>query len=91
MDIAIEANLADIDLLLPLFDKTAAGVEVVVSQLLLDLADAQTVGDELVWDRSRTWYSRVMPPKLETSTTPGTDLNCFSSVQSSSDFNSMLS
>lgn len=40
---------------------------------------------------TRTWYSRVMPPKLETSTTPGTDLNCFSSAQSWSDFNSMLS
>src|SRR5229473_1796431 len=32
-----------------------------------------------------------MPPKLTTSTTFGTDLNCFSSVQSSIDFNSMRS
>ena len=33
----------------------------------------------------------VMPPKLETSTTRGTDLNSFSSFQSSNDFSSMLS
>ncbi len=33
----------------------------------------------------------VIPPKLDTSTTFGTDLNCFSSIQSSSDFNSMMS
>src|SRR5450755_4036968 len=39
----------------------------------------------------RTWYSRVVPPKLETSTTLGTDLNCFSSVQSSIDFKSIKS
>src|ERR1700680_785977 len=39
----------------------------------------------------RTWYSRVSPPKLDTSTTLGTDLNCFSSVQSSIDFSSMRS
>src|ERR1700679_121102 len=32
-----------------------------------------------------------MLPKLETCTTPGTDLDCFSSVQSSRDFRSMLS
>ncbi len=40
---------------------------------------------------TRTWYSRVVPPKLETSTTLGTDLNCFSSTQSSSDFKSIRS
>src|ERR1700730_10585225 len=39
----------------------------------------------------RTWYSRVMPPKLETSTTLRTDLNCFSSVQSYIDFSSVKS
>src|SRR4029077_4118853 len=39
----------------------------------------------------RTWYSRVVPPKLTTSTTLGTDLNCFSRVQSSIDFNSIRS
>ncbi len=32
-----------------------------------------------------------MPPKLDTSTTFGTDLNCFSSTQSSSDFSSIRS
>ena len=32
VDVAIEANLTDIDLLLPFLDKTAAGVGVVVGQ-----------------------------------------------------------
>src|ERR1039457_5028499 len=32
---------------------------------------------------TRTWYSRTAPPKSETSTTFGTDLNSLSSVQSS--------
>ncbi len=40
---------------------------------------------------TRTWYSRVGPPKLATSTTSGTDLNCFSIVQSSIDFKSITS
>ena len=39
----------------------------------------------------RIWYSFVGPPKLETSTTFGTDLNCFSRTQSSSDFKSITS
>ena len=42
--------------------------------------------DTSLFGSTRTWYSRVVPPKLLTSTTSGTDLNCFSSVQSSMDF-----
>ncbi len=44
----VEADLADVDLLLALLDEAAAGVDVVVGDLLLDLADGETVGDELV-------------------------------------------
>ncbi len=40
---------------------------------------------------SLIWYSFVGPPKLETSTTPVTPLNDFSSTQSSSDFFSITS
>ena len=48
LDVLVEADLADVDLLLALLDEAAAGVGVVVGELLLDLADAETVGDELV-------------------------------------------
>ena len=47
-DVSVEADLADVDLLLALLDEAAAGVGVVVGELLLDLADAEAVGDELV-------------------------------------------
>ncbi len=40
VDIAIEADFAHVDLLLPLLDEAAACVQVVVGQLLLNLADA---------------------------------------------------
>src|SRR5579863_9608997 len=40
---------------------------------------------------TRTWYSLVVPPNVDTSTIFGTDLNCFSSVQSSIDFSSIKS
>ena len=42
---------ANIDLLQPCFDEAAAGVDVVVGELLLHLADAEAVGDQLVRDR----------------------------------------
>ena len=48
VDVAKEANFADVDLLLTLFDEAAAGVGVVVGKLLLYLADAESIGDELV-------------------------------------------
>ncbi len=44
----VEADFADVDLLLALLDEVAAGVDVVVGDLLLDLADGEAVGDELV-------------------------------------------
>ena len=40
---------------------------------------------------TRTWYSRTVPPKSETSTTFGTDLNCLSRTQSSIDRSSIRS
>ena len=48
VDAAKEANFADVDLLLALFDEAAAGIGVVVGKLLLDLADAESIGNELV-------------------------------------------
>ena len=48
VDIGEQADGANIDLLLPCLDETAAGVDVVVGQLLLDLADVQSVGDEFI-------------------------------------------
>ena len=48
VDVAVEADFADVDLLLALLDEAAAGVDVVVGELLLDLADGEAVGDELV-------------------------------------------
>jgi hypothetical protein len=43
-----EPERADIHLLHPDFNKAAAGIDIVVGELLLHLADAQSVGDELV-------------------------------------------
>ena len=43
-----QAHRAHIDLLRALLDEAAAGVHVVVRQLLLDLREAQPVGDQLV-------------------------------------------
>ena len=40
---------------------------------------------------TRTWYSRVGPPKLATSTMSGTALKFFSTTQSSIDFSSITS
>ena len=51
VDVAVKADFANIDLLLALLDEVAAGVDVVVGDLLLDLADGQAVGDEFVRDR----------------------------------------
>ena len=44
--VAEEPERANIHLLQAFFDKAAAGIDVVVGQLLLDLPDAQSVGDE---------------------------------------------
>ena len=43
-----QADLADVDLLQAFLNETAAGIGVVVGELLLDLGEAQTVGDEFV-------------------------------------------
>ena len=48
MHVGEEPEGADIHLLHADFDEAAAGIDVVVGELLLDLADAQSVGDELV-------------------------------------------
>ena len=40
---------------------------------------------------TRTWYSRVVPPKVLTSTMSGTDLSSFTTVQSWIDLRSMMS
>ncbi len=48
VDVAVEADLADVDLLPALLDEVAAGVDVVVGDLLLDLADGEAVGDEFI-------------------------------------------
>ncbi len=47
-DVGEQADDADVDLLQAGLDETAAGVGVVVGELLLDLADAEAVGDEFV-------------------------------------------
>ena len=43
-----QAHFADVDLLQARFDEAAAGVGVVVGELLLHLRQAQAVGDQLV-------------------------------------------
>ena len=48
MNTSEEADLTDVDLLLALFDEVAAGIDVVVGDLLLHLADGEAVGDEFV-------------------------------------------
>src|SRR5580658_9667603 len=45
---AVKSECADVQLLQTLFDEAAAGVHVVDGQLVLNLADAQAVGDELI-------------------------------------------
>ena len=87
---AEEPERADVHLLHALFHKTAAGVDAVVGQLLLNLPDGEPIGDEFVGSM-RIWYSRSVPPKSETSTTSGIDLNCLSSTQSSIERNSIRS
>ena len=90
LHVAIEADFTDVDLLLPLLDEAATGIGVVVGELLLHLANAQTIGDELV---------RIDPHLIFASDAtetrdihhPGTDLNCFSNDQSWIDLSSMLS
>ena len=48
VDVAEQAQRAHVDLLQARLDETAAGIHVVVGQLLLHLAEVQTVGDQLV-------------------------------------------
>src|SRR5271169_504732 len=43
-----QPHSANVDLLCPLFDKTASGIRVAVRQLLLDLRKTESVGDQLV-------------------------------------------
>src|ERR1700691_3273086 len=45
---AVKSECADVQLLQALFDEAAAGVHVVDGKLVLSLADAQAVGDELI-------------------------------------------
>ncbi len=44
----VEAERLNVDLLRALLNKAAAAVGVVIGDLLLDLADAQAIGDELI-------------------------------------------
>ena len=48
VNVGEQADGAHIDLLQPCLDEAAAGVDVVVGELLLHLADAEAVGDQLV-------------------------------------------
>src|ERR1700761_1978256 len=48
LDVAVEPYLTNVDLLLPLLNEAAAGIGVVVGQLLFHLADAQAIGDQFV-------------------------------------------
>ena len=69
--VAEEPERADVHLLHADFDKAAAGIDVVVGELLLHLADAQSVRDELVRDRRAPGTrapcrrSRKRPPHWE--------------------------
>ena len=51
VDVRDEADFADVDLLQAGFDETAAGVGVVIGELLLDLPDAESVGDQFARGR----------------------------------------
>ena len=90
MHVVDQADLADVDLLLALLDEAAAGVDVVVGELLLHLADAEAVGDQLVGIDAHLVLARDAAEAGDIDDA-GTDLNCFSSIQSSSDFSSMTS
>ena len=48
LDIADQADLANIDLLLTLLDEVAAGIDIVVAKLLLHLSNRHTVRHQLV-------------------------------------------
>src|SRR5207244_13630144 len=48
VDVLDEADFTDVDLLQSRFDEAAARVDVVIGELLLDLSDAQPVGNQLV-------------------------------------------
>ena len=47
-DVIDQPDFADVDLLQALLNETAAGIGVVVGELLLDLGEAQAVGDQFV-------------------------------------------
>ena len=53
-----QAHFGDVDLLQAGFDKASAGVGVVVGELLLHLADAQSVGDQLVGVHANLIFAR---------------------------------
>ena len=60
-----QAHFPDVDLLQAGFDEAAAGIDVVVGELLLHLGEAEPVGDQLVRDRRepdiRAWGRRSWP------------------------------
>ena len=58
LDVAKEAHFTDIDLLLPLLDKAAAGVDVVIGQLLFNLANTQAIGDQLIGIEAHLVFAR---------------------------------
>ena len=47
-DVPVETDLPNVNLLLTLLDKAAAGVGIVVGELLLDLADTEPIGNQFV-------------------------------------------
>ncbi len=59
-----QADGADVERLLAALDEAAAGIDVVRGNGLLDLADAQTVGDELVGIRAAPGTREWVPPKV---------------------------
>src|SRR5260370_4888845 len=48
LDVFVKADFTNINLLLTLLDEAAAGVRVICGELLFDLADAESIGDEFV-------------------------------------------
>ena len=58
LDVSDQAHFAHIDLLLALVMKLPPALRVVIGQLLLHLADAQSVGDELVGVEAHLIFAR---------------------------------
>ena len=90
MNTVDQSDSANVDLLQTLLYEAAAGVGIVVGQLLFDLRNAQTVGNQLVWVDANLVFAGGTTEAGNVDDV-GTALKFFSTTQSSSDFSSIAS